>query len=113
MFSVWCGGRLPTEWEWEYTCRANCRDKDNRLSLCHWPDDNEGKQWKDPAWYDGNSRGQTHPVGMLKPNEFGLHDMLGNVWEWTESTYEQRVSRVFRGDVYNNGAYNDPGSASV
>ena len=101
MFAVWCGGRLPTEWEWEYACRANCRDKDNRLSLYHWPDDNKGDQLKDYAWYSGNSVNKTHPVGILKPNEYELHDMLGNVWEWTESTYESgQVSRVLRGGSF-------------
>jgi formylglycine-generating enzyme required for sulfatase activity len=101
MFAVWCGGRLPTEWEWEYACRANCRDKDNRLSLYHWPDDNKGDQLKDYAWYSGNSVNKTHPVGILKPNDYKLHDMLGNVWEWTESTYESgQVSRVLRGGSF-------------
>jgi len=55
---------------------------------------------KDHAWCNSNSDQKTHPVGMLKSNEFGLHDMLGGVWEWTESTYEQRVSQVFRGGVF-------------
>ena len=107
MFSLWCGGRLPTEWEWEYACRVNCRDKDTRLSLYYWPDDNDGIQLNDHAWCKGNSEYQTHPVGMLNPNEFGLHDMLGNVWEWTESTYEQSpVFRVLRGGSFDyDGCY--------
>ena len=107
MFYLWCGGRLPTEWEWEYACRVNCRDKDTRLSLYYWPDDNDGIQLNDHAWCKGNSEYQTHPVGMLNPNEFGLHDMLGNVWEWTESTYEQSpVFRVLRGGSFDyDGCY--------
>ena len=39
------------------------------------------------AWYDGNYRGSIQPVGKLKPNDWGLYDMLGNVWEWTQSAY--------------------------
>jgi len=67
--------RLPTEAEWEYACRAGedslyC-DGDNPDSV---------------AWYGGNSLG-THPVGQKQPNALGLHDMSGNVWEWTCSAY--------------------------
>ena len=101
MFAVWCGGRLPTEWEWEFACRADCRDKDNRLSLYYWPDDNEGDRLKDHAWCERNSDGKTRRVGILQPNKYGLHDMLGNVWEWTDSIYEAGgVSRVLRGGSF-------------
>jgi formylglycine-generating enzyme required for sulfatase activity len=103
MFAVWCGGRLPTEWEWEFACRADCRDKDNRLSLYYWPDDNEGDRLKDHAWCKRNSDGKTRRVGILQPNKYGLHDMLGNVWEWTDSIYEAGgVSRVLRGGSFFN-----------
>jgi len=74
-FAEWTGGRLPREAEWEYACRAGTTaaryDKDLNAI----------------AWYGENSRGRTHPVGEKKPNAWGLHDMLGNVWEWVGDWY--------------------------
>ena len=68
--------RLPTEAEWEYACRAQGSE-----IYC-------GADSPDPvAWYRGNSDSKTHPVGQKRANRFGLHDMSGNVWEWTCSTY--------------------------
>jgi formylglycine-generating enzyme required for sulfatase activity len=67
------GYRLPTEAEWEYACRAG--------SVTTWSlgeaDDLLGKY----AWYYVNSTNRTRPVGLLRPNELGLFDLHGNVWE--------------------------------
>ena len=87
------GKRLPTEWEWEYAARAGSR------TAYYWGDEYDGAY----SWSDRNSGGKTHPVGQKKPNAFGLYDMAGNVWEWTNSDYDAS-SKVLRGGSW----YNNP-----
>src|SRR5258708_7198621 len=67
--------RLPTEAEWEYACRAG--------AAAAWPCGNNPDSLKYYAWYNGNSENKYHAVKRLKPNAWGLYDMMGNIAEWT------------------------------
>ena len=90
--------KLPTEAEWEYAARAGTTTArywgDDDASLCRHANiaDRTGKAIASIAsWaYDGCDDGYkvSSPVGRFAPNSFGLHDMLGNVWEWTSSPYD-------------------------
>ncbi|WP_328321463.1 formylglycine-generating enzyme family protein [Streptomyces sp. NBC_00388] len=88
------GYRLPSEAEWEYACRAGTSGV-------------RYGELDDIAWHRGNSGDRVHPVATRAPNAWGLHDMLGNVWEWCWDVYDPGVYgpyRVFRGG----GAYDAP-----
>ncbi len=87
MFSIWCHGYLPSEWEWEHASRADRRTGENRNAIFYWGDDE--KRLIEHAWVNA---GHTRPVGELKANMFGLHDTLGNVWEWCRNRYASERS---------------------
>ncbi len=82
--------RLPTEAEWEYAARGGRKSSfESGKAVVHidkhrFPGSNN---LDEVGWYGGNSKGKTHPVATKKPNELGLDDMSGNVWEWCQDWY--------------------------
>jgi formylglycine-generating enzyme required for sulfatase activity len=106
--------RLPSEAEWEYACRASTTGEyfcgpwgphlddsevpwATREALCEY------------AWYDLNSGGGTRPVGGLRPNPWGLHDVLGNVWEWCADTWhDDYIGAPANGTAWEVGADQEP-----
>ena len=71
--------RLPSEAEWEYAARGGKKSRGYQYS--------GSNTLGDVAWYEGNSGSKTHAVGTKQPNELGIYDMTGNVYEWCQDWY--------------------------
>jgi len=72
--------RLPTESEWKYAARGGQKSHGYKFS---------GSDYiNNVGWYNKNSGKSVHPVGEKQPNELGIHDMTGNVWEWCKDDFE-------------------------
>ena len=78
--------RLPSETEWEYAARAGTTTR------FWWGDNDDGAAAY--AWYKDNSDGKTHAVGLKPANPFGLYDIVGNIWQWTQDCYADSYAKA-------------------
>ena len=93
--------RLPSEAQWEYACRAGSTGRYGFSSGRNGvPKEYEEHELSDYGWFNSNAGGMPHPVGLKRPNAWGLYDVHGNVWQWCQDWYDK--------DYYTNTPTNDP-----
>ena len=84
--------RLPAEAEWEYAARSGGKEQ-------KWAGTSEEKLVDEFVWHSGNSGGQLQEVARKKPNDLGLYDMSGNVWEWCDDVWHPNYENAPRNAV--------------
>jgi len=88
--------RLPSETEWEYGCRAGTTTAYSTGQMLSTAEANYDGDGPLPGQVSGDNRRHATPVGSFAPNQWGLYDMHGNVWEWTNDAYDAE-RKVIRG----------------
>lgn len=93
--------RLPSEAEWEFAAKGGIKSKHSLYA--------GGNEANKVAWFSESSGDSIHPVGMLLPNELGIYDMSGNIWEWCSDEKRpypcDQIGKIFNSKVLRGGSF--------